>query len=118
MKNIFIGLLTLSSLTALAATEKDTYKATVYSQVGDVAEFCTVTNGYLFADGYRLSADESFGKIFIFDVPKGTKTIVIRNFSPSIGSQECQNIVIERTDGAIFKASSYSGNTFKIIINH
>ncbi len=77
MKKLLIALLLCGPTKAFA----ETIKVGIYSQVGTITEFCSVTQGYVFVNGYRTAANENLGKIFQLQVPENAK-LVIKKFSP------------------------------------
>lgn len=104
MKKIIIGLIALSSISAFA----ETVKIGIYSQVGTVTEFCSVNSAYVFVDGIKTATNANLGKIFKLQVPETSK-LVIRDASVGRGSNECNNIVIEKEDGTEIKAKQIAG---------
>lgn len=104
MKNVIIALVALSSISAFA----ETVKVGVYSQVGTVTEFCSVNSAYVFVNGIKTANNANLGKIFKLNVPESGK-LVIRDASIGRGSNECNNIVIEKSDGSEIKAKQTAG---------
>jgi hypothetical protein len=104
MKQIIIGLVALSSISAFA----ETVKVGIYSQVGTVTEFCSVNSAYVFVNGTKTASNANLGKIFELQVPE-TGKLVIRDASVARGANECNKIVIEKEDGSEIKAKQIAG---------
>ncbi len=80
----------------------------IYSQIGDITEFCGISNGYVFIDGIAIARDARFEKLFELTLPPTAKKLTIRNASPGVGSLECTKIVIEKSDGTIIRGKRVS----------
>jgi hypothetical protein len=104
MKQLIIGLVALSSISAFA----ETVKVGIYSQVGSVTEFCSVNSAHVFVNGIRTASNANLGKIFKLQVPEAGK-LTIRDASIGRGANECNKIVIEREDGSEIKGKQVAG---------
>jgi hypothetical protein len=104
VKTIIIGLVALSSISAFA----ETLKVGIYSQVGSVTEFCSVNSAYIFVNDVKTASNANLGKIFKLQVPENSR-LVIRDASVGRGQNECNKIVIEKTDGAEIRATQVEG---------